>query len=501
MTQMRGANSLLDDVIRACGQGLAENQPDDEKDFFVQFLPVPRHLRVLDPQVRIVIGDKGAGKTQLFRALKFPNGRELLADIARRHGHRILPLDRTNWRVGFEASGSNFPAPDVLDTFARGRKVEDLRLIWLALLTSVLVKAGDLRGTEIPPSLMRLLSRPDWPLSDLLAEMSRSEPQGGLFASLDSLDSELATRDRHVVVTYDELDRVSPGDWNIIRTALQGLVQFWAIYSRRWKRVQPKIFLRRDLYEHAALRGPDVAKVAWNSAELLWSSGELYALLFKRLANSSEELREYLMKMRLKIADEGLLGWNPAWRDEEGFGSVVRNVFGEHMGPDPRKGLTLRWIPNHLKDGHGRLFPRPLLRLIDEAATLEKREQKAEKPCLFHHADLRLALDRVSEFRVEELAQEEFQWMRKVREAFAAKPFQVPAARREVLRSLQISWKTTEAKPPETDPERLLNYLIELGIASVRLDGRIDIGDLYLKGLHLRRKGGVARPRPAGAAD
>ncbi len=43
-----------------------------------------------------------------------------------------------------------------------------------------------------------------------------------------------------------------------------------------------------------------------------------------------------------------------------------------------------------------------------------------------------------------------------------------------------------------------LDYLVELGIFTNRRDGRIDAGDLYLRGLHLKRKGGVARPKKVG---
>jgi hypothetical protein len=101
----------------------------------------------------------------------------------------------------------------------------------------------------------------------------------------------------------------------------------------------------------------------------------------------------------------------------------------------------------------------------------------------------------VSEFRVKELTDEEFPWLRTLERTFRIKPFQVPVMRRDVLKMLRIDWKQEKAVPPETEPNALLDYLAELGIVSFRSDGRIDVGDLYLKGLHLRRKGGVARPK------
>ena len=121
---------------------------------------------------------------------------------------------------------------------------------------------------------------------------------GSLFGVLDELDIRLLQTDRHVFVTYDDLDRVSPGDWTTLQTILQGLVQFWAAYGRRYKRLRPKLFLRRDLYERAALFSPDIAKIGSNRVELLWTTSELYGVLFKRILNSGGDLKTFLGSAR-----------------------------------------------------------------------------------------------------------------------------------------------------------------------------------------------------------
>lgn len=493
MSRVEDADELLEDISRMMGEGLADHAPDDASAFFAQFLPIPRHLRALDPQVRLIIGDKGAGKTQLFQALKFPEGRKLLAKVASDHGHLTLPLERLNWHIGFESQGTAFPPSGAFDTI-KGREVGDLREIWLGLLVRVLEEASEEFASDVKDyknSVVPALN--EW---DLIAVIQRTkEREGQILAAVDQLDKRLAASDRFVAVVYDDLDRVSPGDWETVRSTLQGLVQLWAVYSRRWQRIRCKIFLRRDLYEHAALRGPDIAKIAWSPADLFWNSGELYQLLFKRLANASKELRAYLEKGRLTLTKESLLGWVPEAVEEDDFAPIVKHLFSEHMGSDPSKGATLRWIPNHLKDGHGRIFPRPLLRLIQDATRIEKRDRQAERPHLIHHTAIRGALDQVSEFRVEELVREEFPWLKRIQSWFKEHPFRVPADRRAVLRSLNIDWSNQKDLPPDTEPDRLLDYLVDLGIASVRSNRLVDVGDLYLKGLHLKRRGGVARPK------
>jgi hypothetical protein len=197
----------------------------------------------------------------------------------------------------------------------------------------------------------------------------------------------------------------------------------------------------------------------------------------------------------------GALGQLPVARSEAAFEPALERLFDKFMGTDPRKGFTFRWIPNHLKDGHRRIYPRPLLRLVEGAAEIERRDEKASRLAhLVHHTALRGALDRVSEFRVLELVQEEFPWLDRVRRAFGQRPFLVPADRKEVRRSLGIDWPADGDRPPSTEPDDILDYLSELGIVQPRRDGRVDVGDLYLRGLHLKRKGGVARPKGVASA-
>lgn len=488
---------LLQKLRDLCRQGQAENEPVDEGTFLKNFLPIQSHYRVLDPDVRIIIGDKGAGKTQLFRALEFDRGREALARLAEDKGQMLHPLAKTRWLIGFQTSGTEFPPGGVIADLAKDRAAADLQKFWLGLLVGVLLKLNVLRPSKVSKAVTNALKSKNWDLIE--RDRQVSDEQASLFAALDELDGDLQQEDRYVFVTYDELDRVSPGDWDALKTILQGLVQFWAAYGRRWKRLRPKLFLRRDLYQRAALFGPDIAKIAANRAELLWEVREFYGVLFKRLLNAGQEFLDYLRAAKIPEEMDRSLGRIPVSRHEDGYLAAVALLIGEYMGADPRKGLTLRWIPNHLKDGHGRIYPRPLLRLIEEAAEIEVRDAKAaQTSALIHHTALRGALDKVSEFRVLELANEEFPWVEDVRKSFERRSLLVPMERKEALRALQIDWSNAKSRPPHIDPKDLLDYLVELGIAINRRDGRVDIGDLYLRGLHLKRKGGVARPKQSG---
>ncbi|MEA2046480.1 MAG: hypothetical protein U9N48_08200 [Euryarchaeota archaeon] len=46
---------------------------------------------------------------------------------------------------------------------------------------------------------------------------------------------------------------------------------------------------------------------------------------------------------------------------------------------------------------------------------------------------------------------------------------------------------------PEDSAPGLVDYMVEVGIFRERIGGRIDVPDLFLSGLKLKRKGGVRK--------
>lgn len=489
-------DELLRELHSLCKAGQGENESDNPEEFLPHFLPIRSHYRILDPDTQVIIGDKGSGKTQMFKALTFEQGRQALVDIAGAEGRRVAGLQHASWAVGFSTSiRSNwFPPTPIIEKFAADQTPVALQTFWLGLLIRVLIKTGNLEEDRFTKSLTRSLLADRWDLDQLVSTWDSEQPS--LFYELDQLDQRLVANDQYLFVTYDELDRVTT-NWDHMKVMLQGLVQFWATNGRRWKRLRPKLFIRRDLFQRTAFFGPDMAKIVAHHTELLWEVKEFYGTLFKRILNSPGQLPKYLGEAKPKAKLRDGLGLVPTMESESDFEAAVERLFGKYMGADPRKGFTLNWIPNRLKDGHGRIYPRPLLRLIEEAVDIELREQRAKgSEQLIHHTALRGALDRVSELRVNELVEFEFRWLERVRKAFQERKLTVPAERREIRQALRIDWPD-DVEVPYTDPDDVLDYLVELGIAQIRPDGRVDVGDLYLSGLFLKRKGGVARPEPA----
>ena len=316
--------------------------------------------------------------------------------------------------------------------------------------------------------------------------------------ALDRLDKRLEQEDRFVFVTYDELDTLGAGDWELMEASIRGLVAFWAAYARRWRRVRAKIFLRTDLYDrHATVGGADLAKLAAGRVELAWNDRDLYALLLKRMANVGTELPAYVRPLGTKIEwrKDPSLGLIPMLQSGQAARPIVERMVGPYMGANRKKGLVYRWLLDHVRDGRGRALPRPFVRLVEEAARQElQRSDSLREPRLFDPVSLRRALDRVSGEYVAQ-ARDEWPWLDAVKECLKGQL--VPWEReRDVVKLLQglVSDKDAARRPP-FEERNLLDYLIEVGILRRRPDDRFDAPDLFLSGLGLKRKGGVRRGR------
>lgn len=476
---------LLEAISRMGSAGRAEGE--DSARLARTFWPVPEHLRAFDPDVVLVVGPRGAGKTELFRAVV---EKGLLPALSPRlPGLRLPPVQRTRWLAGYPM-GSDFPSERLLREFVRTKSATDELLldVWLAYLVRVL-------KDELQDPLLEPLFAPQGGDVDRVLDAFRANAKGALL-SLDSLDHRLVSEDRYVTVAYDELDTLARNDAELTLLAVRGLVALWAGHSRRWKRLRGKIFLRTDLYERAATAGgADFAKLAANRAELAWSDRHLYAMLLRRLANSGgdDNLRSYC-QAKIDLEDGKHLGWFPNLRKAEDARPLIERMIGIYMGANERKGLTWRWLLDHIRDGRRQALPRPMVRLFEAAADGQKTSGRWPRwPRLLEPRALRRAVDQVSDEHVRS-ALDEWPWIEGLKTRLQTLR-EVPWERREIDRHLDrgfgAPWGNADVRPPATSGRELVEYLVEVGVFRARADDRIDAPDLYLAGLGLKRKGGV----------
>lgn len=496
----KDACSALRAQLRDLGYGQAE--AENLELFGRRLYPVPEHLRALDPSVVLVVGPRGAGKSELFNA--FFSDDEALASAIRSHAPHGAATEIDSgasvWRKAYPV-GVHFP-----DSVALAQCIEteeDAKLLWHVMLVRILADdIPDARRAEVEPLVTPMAAQ----LSDVLQAANGLGP--ALTAALDALEQRLAAQERWLFVGYDELDTLGGFDWALMARLVRGLVAFWSDYSRRWRRIRAKIFLRSDLFRrHAGMGSADFAKLAANRAEIAWSDAALLGMLVKRIANTSEALADYCRKGKVHFEKEATLDLVPRVEKPSDAYPLLERFAGQHMGAGSKKGYVRNWVLDHLRDGNGQIAPRTLVRLFEQAASKDAANRPVRPPRLLHPTAFRQALDDVSTDHVRQGISSEWPWLAGVRSRAASEPL-VPWQREEIERLLGSDWEGNwaasdsgrEVRPPLDRPKEFVDYLIELGIFRQRPDGRVDVPDLYLYGLGLRRKGGVAAGRKRGRA-
>lgn len=483
----------------APGRGTAEHESDNEELFLKNFLPVPDYRRALEPDTLLVLGGRGVGKTELFRLLALPSGGKTLV---KNLGIRALPSeDKTKWIPASrtEKTKKMFPTPETVEAQMENASNLDWRAFWIGLMLGIMLqqKSGVFNtawASNIPKETREILANKLSLLSNWFP-LVRGEIEQ-MNDALDRLDNQLSQADEWLFITYDELDRLV-STYAKLAAPIRELLAFWLDRWRRWERIRPKIFLRTDLFREEFLSFPDASKLQAHQIRLEWKPTWLYQLLVKRLANSGQEMTDYLRIVPNIIdQDHPLLGLIPAL-NESNFELLMENIVGKFMGSNATKGLTYRWIPNHLRDAGGRIAPRSFLKLFSLAAKdrLEKfDDQTLPGNTLLQPSDLQGALMATSEDRIRELY-EEYPWLEALKTSL--RDLVVPIQKENFLEALgNTQWSETSGKQPPTDnPEEVLKYLLQLGIVENRSDGRINMPEIYMYGFKVRRKGGVKRPK------
>lgn len=448
------------------------------------FLPLPQHRLALRPDVVVIVGNRGAGKTAFFRLVTtLGNGvREFFDD-------RSIPAAR--WLDGFSEE-RHHPAPATLDQLVRdqGRDAA-LRAFWITHLLATLVDAG-VPGAVIPVDIAR--ARAAHP-HDLGAWVPVAEQHiGAAMAALDAVDAELAAKKEFVFASYDYLDRLGLlEDTRSTRQRLvRALVALWLSNSTRFRNLRGKIFLRPDLFEEAERSFPDASKLRPRSVSLDWDVESLYRLTIRHLANAGphiEEMRAWLLTSGITFSEHDAgpnFGVIPADIPEPKQRQFAARVAGEVMGKGARKGYTHRWIPARLKDAGGAIVPRSFLRLLGYAAQLAK-QPNATGP-LMEPTHLVAALKQTSRDRVNEL-KEEYPFVARLSNLEGQTMLM---EKRQVVASLSRSTGTEDGFG--RSGASVLDELLRIRVVEVRNDGRIDVPDIYRYGYGIKRRGGAKAP-------
>lgn len=452
------------------------------------FLPLASHRLALRPEIVIIEGTRGAGKTALFHLVN-----ELGEQIGDFFEDAAIPS--AQWIDAFSEQ-THHPSSLVLDQLvARTGSGSDasLRAFWAVHLLARLRDAS-VPGAILPAEVAK--AREPAP-QDLTRWVPLAEREiASVMGALDAVDANLATKKKLVFASYDHLDRLGVLEAN--RSTRQrlsrALVALWLSFSTRYRHLRGKIFLRPDLFEEAERSFADASKLRPRSVSLEWDVESLYRLLVRHLANAGPavtEMREWLRGAGIMLNDHAggkRFGVMPDHLGERGQRNLAKRLAGEVMGKGPKKGYTHRWIPARLKDAGGQIVPRSFLRLIAYAAKEALVDPPGRGP-LMAPPQLVGALKETSKDRVNEL-QEEYPFVARLANL---RDKTMLMERKEVIRLLAQPGADVDGFGK--NGESVFEELLRIGVMETRADGRIDVPDIYRYGFGIKRKGGAAAPR------
>ncbi|MBN1165671.1 MAG: hypothetical protein JXA44_00915 [Methanospirillaceae archaeon] len=486
--------SLIHDVSSLDSHG--HGDMEDKENFLRYFYPVPAHIRGFDPEVVIILGKRGVGKSALYEAVTTHRLISVISRFSPQQRIQQASLSKTSWCKGYNPQ-KRFPDPQVIfkifEKDWNGRIIE--QIFWHCYL---LRELSDNLPEVDKNSLELIISGENYePLKIIEAFIAAGEFP---YYALDRLDQSLEKEGRFIYIAYDALDSLGIEQWELHRRLISGLISFWAKQSRRWSNIRAKIFIRTDLYERYLQIGePDVIKLAANRVEITWLPHHLYAMLIKRIANINPSSLAYCQDAGIHFKKDNVLGHIPQISSLDDADLFITRFIGQYMGSDNRKGKTNTWILNHLQDGKKNANPRPLIRLIGKSATAQKDSTLPSPPHLISPVTIRRELDQIS---VEEImsAQSEWPWINDLKQKLEGK--QIPMEEKDleqiITKLFRTEWKEgSKNRPPSDNPSAFIEYLDKLGLIKERPDKRIDVTDLYRAGLGLKRKGGVRKNSPS----
>ncbi len=440
------------------------------------------HRRALEPDVTVVKGARGVGKTYWFKSLREPELRELAADE-----YRLPHLKRVETLAGFGSAqdNSSYPGPRTLAKLVQdGADPVD---IW----TTVVLNALDIEEFD---------TNPEWDWADRVRWL-RDQPERAEQA-LELADDRAQAENQTKLILFDALDRLNTERAKSDQLA-SGILQVALELRLSTKNIRAKVFIRHDMLESAPTF-PDASKLTSNAADLTWSVTDLYGLLFQHLGNAdtpeSASFRahsgHWAGNKERQVPPEKLIG------DRDTQIKYVTELASAYMGTDHRKGYTYPWLPNHLADGNGQTSPRSFLVALRAAAEETLRTFAGHSHPL-HWDAIRRGVQKASQIRVEQVS-EDMPWVKTAIGPLAG--MQVPMEEADLVarwrgKDLQTLLEAHNDSPDRTrtGPRNAKNYpklideLITLGIMTRRTNGKVDLPDVYRLAFDLGRKGGVPR--------
>lgn len=443
-----------------------------------------RHSLAIDPDLPIVVGARGTGKS--FWASVFTDN-ALRASLASRYPR--LHLDDVVARPGFvDQALPKSVSRNTLDEILGDNPAQAGKL-WLLV---ALRAAEDVVQAETFHSYAEGL------------EVYRSSEV--LEARLREMDNRIAQMNLRLVIVFDALDRLS-NDWEAMRSRTTALLET-LLSLRAYRSIKFKLFMRPEQLSSVPAAFTDLSKLRAGAFDLRWSAIDLYGLAFTQLLRrpaTRDAFTEMLDRLRVgsvEVSDDRESLPVALLRGADAQERVFATMAGHYMGSDARRGRTYTWLPKHLSDTKGRLTPRSFLLALGEAARHERLPSGLHALTV---EGIKHGVSAASVLRVQQL-KDEYGWINLALQPLAGQevPCEAYAIYNRWYDADTLYLIRNEAEkdgylPPfpgdYDDPDSvvdLLSAMMDIGIIELRADKRVNIPDLFRIAALMLRRGGPA---------
>jgi hypothetical protein len=378
---------LLKDILQklSIGSSVAEHDQALER----YFVETATFQALVKGEVDIVAGDKGTGKTALYRILQDrytqlpelrdvevlaafnPAGNPVFQKLA--EGDTMQEGDYVaiwkayvlalagNWILAIN-EGAFSHTMDELDKILKStglRTADDSASTVFSQVVNLVRRLAKPTAAEVaiawtPGGLPIIAPRVEW--SDAgRTEVARIDHD----YALGVLDTVLKEVGYSVWLVLDRLDEAFQGFPEAEIPALRALMRTY-LDLLAFENVRLKLFVRKDLFRRIIAGGfVNLTHINARKVEIVWDDEDLLDLLSRRLEENKEV-----------VTDLGMGGRPRA--------EIFAAVFPEKVDPAERKPTTWNWMLSRIRDGNGNKPPRNLIDLVVKAQEAQVRREARE---------------------------------------------------------------------------------------------------------------------------
>ena len=400
------------------GQRVAEDELNELAKYFVE---TDQWNRMINGEIDIVRGDKGAGKSAIYSLLTMKEAELFDSNTL------LVPGEKPRGTPAFKDIIANPPTAEAefiglwkLYILALvGRKMREWEVkgpaadkVYAALESARLLdREYDLAGLlRVAQDLARRLFKaeslegglsidPATGKPDITGKITFREPSTALsdlgFLTVDRLiayaDRALKNANLNIWLLLDRLDVAFAETHDLEKNALRALFRVYRDLAE-YDAIKLKIFLRSDIWARITEGGFREASHITKFTVIEWNQASLLNLIIRRLI-SNDSLVD-----AMNIDRELILNNFSQQRD------LFYRVFPGQVEQGSRKPSTLDWIISRCADGFSKTAPRELIHLLaslrdKEIIRLERGEPQAPGEQLFDRSVFKEALPIVSETR------------------------------------------------------------------------------------------------------